>query len=255
MSNFSKTFSSTLGKKLIMSLTGLFLCTFLIVHLIGNIQIFKADEGLAFNQYAHFMTHFPPIKIVSYLLYLSIIVHAVWAIIITRKNQAARPVAYAIKPKDGTIWSSRNMGILGTIIFIFIVVHMSNFWYKYHQGYTPFIEYQTDLKTGETTSRVLDASEFREYTSYVDNGVQVVQTEDLYKEVYFAFQQWWLVAFYVLAMAALAFHLIHGFQSAFQTLGWNHRKYFPLVKFIGFWIFGILIPIAFVAMPLYVFFK
>lgn len=255
MSNFSKTFSSTLGRKLIMSLTGLFLCSFLIIHLIGNFQIFKADEGLAFNQYAHFMTHFPPIKIVSYLLYLSIIVHAVWALIITRKNQTARPVAYAIKPKDGTIWSSRNMGILGTIVFIFIVVHMSNFWYKYHQGYTPFIEYQTDLKTGETISRNIDEKDFNGYTVYVENGVQVIQSEDLYKEVYTAFQQWWLVAFYALAMAALAFHLIHGFQSAFQTLGWNHRKYFPLVKFLGFWVFGILIPLAFVAMPLYVFFK
>ncbi|HTN18976.1 MAG TPA: succinate dehydrogenase cytochrome b subunit [Pelobium sp.] len=255
MSNFSKTFSSTLGRKLIMSLTGLFLCAFLIVHLIGNLQIFKADDGLAFNQYAHFMTHFPPIKIVSYLLYLSIIVHAVWAIIITRRNQSARPIGYAIKPKDGSIWSSRNMGVLGTIIFIFIVVHMSNFWYKYHQGYTPYVEYQTNLKTGETTSRVLDATEFREYVTYVDNGVQITQSEDLYKEVYSAFKQWWLVAFYVIAMAALAFHLIHGFQSAFQTLGWNHRKYFPLAKFLGFWVFGILIPLAFVAMPLYVFFK
>lgn len=238
-----------------MSLTGLFLCSFLIVHLIGNFQIFKADEGLAFNQYAHFMTHFPPIKIVSYLLYLSIIVHAVWALIISRRNQAARPIAYAVKPKDGSIWSSRNMGILGTILLIFIVVHMSNFWYKYHQGYTPYVEYQTNLKTGETTSRVLSASEFTEYIAYVDNGVQIIQSEDLYKEVYFSFQQWWLVAFYVIAMAAMAFHLIHGFQSAFQTLGWNHRKYFPAIKFLGFWVFGILIPIAFAAMPLYVFLK
>lgn len=255
MSNFSQAFSSTLGRKLIMSLTGLFLCSFLIVHLIGNFQIFKADDGLAFNQYAHFMTNFPPIKIVSYLLYLSIIVHTVWAIILTRRNQAARPIGYAVKPKDGSIWSSRNMGILGTIIFIFIVVHLSNFWFKYHQGYTPYIEYQTNLKTGETTSRVLQASEFKEYNSYVDNGIQIIQSEDLYKEVYNSFQQWWLVAFYAIAMAALAFHLIHGFQSAFQTLGWNHKKYFPLAKFLGFWVFGILIPLAYVAMPLYVFFK
>ncbi len=255
MSNFSKAFSSTLGKKLIMSLTGLFLCSFLIVHLIGNFQLFKADDGLAFNQYAHFMTTFPPIKIVSYLLYLSIIVHAVWALILTRTNNAARPVAYAIKPKDGSIWSSRNMGILGTILLVFIVVHLSNFWFKYHQGYTPFIEYQTDLKTGLTKSSTLTETEFTGYKSYVDNGVQIIQSEDLYKEVYVSFQQWWLVAFYVIAMAALAFHLVHGFQSGFQTIGWNHRKYFPMVKFLGLWVFGILIPIAFAAMPIYVFFQ
>lgn len=255
MSNFSKAFSSTLGRKLIMSLTGLFLCSFLIIHLIGNFQLFKNDDGLAFNHYAHFMTHFTPIKVVSYLLYASILIHTIWAIIITRKNKAARPIGYAIKPKDGSIWSSRNMGILGTIIFVFIVVHMSNFWYKYHQGYTPYIEYQTDLKTNITTSRVLDASEFKQYTVFVENGIETTQTEDLYKEVASAFQQWWVVVFYVLAMAALAFHLIHGFQSAFQTLGWNHRKYFPIVKFIGVWGFGLLIPIGFALMPLYFLFK
>ncbi|RRN77138.1 succinate dehydrogenase, partial [Pseudoxanthomonas sp. SGD-10] len=89
MSNFSKTFSSTLGRKLIMSLTGLFLCVFLIVHLIGNFQLFANDEGYAFNKYAYFMTSFGPIKVVSYLLYLSIIVHSIWAIIITARNKAA----------------------------------------------------------------------------------------------------------------------------------------------------------------------
>lgn len=255
MSNFSKAFSSTLGRKLIMSLTGLFLCSFLIIHLIGNFQLFKNDAGLAFNQYAHFMTHFTPIKVVSYLLYTSIIVHTVWAIVITQKNKSARPQGYAIKPKDGSIWSSRNMGILGTIIFVFIVVHMSNFWFKYHQGYTPYIEYRTDLSSGATMSRELSKSEFIEYVSYVDNGVEITKSEDLYLEVATAFQQWWLVAFYVIAMIALAFHLIHGFQSAFQTLGWNHSKYKPLINFLGVWVFGVLIPLGFAAMPLYFLFK
>jgi succinate dehydrogenase / fumarate reductase cytochrome b subunit len=253
MSNFSKAFSSTLGKKLVMSLTGLFLCSFLIVHLTGNFQLFKNDDGLAFNQYAHFMTHFTPIKVVSYLLYSSIIIHSIWAIILTLYNQKARPKAYAIKPKDGSIWSSRNMGILGTILFVFIVVHMSNFWYEYHWGDTPFVEYHTDLNTGATITKEIQASEFTEYVSYVDNGVEITKTKDLYKETQFAFKQWWLVAFYVLAMAALSFHLIHGFQSAFQTLGWNHHKYRPLIKFIGLWIFSILIPLGFAAMPLYFF--
>ncbi|MFC5283620.1 succinate dehydrogenase cytochrome b subunit [Pedobacter alpinus] len=255
MSNFSKAFSSTLGRKLIMSLTGLFLCSFLIIHLIGNFQLFKDDAGLAFNQYAHFMTNFTPIKVVSYLLYTSIIVHTVWAIILTRKNNAARPQGYAIKPKDGSIWSSRNMGILGTIIFVFIVVHMSNFWFKYHQGYTPFIEYSTDLTTGATTSRELSASEFTKYVSYVDNGVEITKSEDLYLEVSTAFKQWWLVAFYIIAMVALAFHLIHGFQSAFQTLGWDHSKYKNLINFLGVWVFGVLIPLGFASMPLYFLFK
>ena len=91
MGNFTKTFSSSLGKKIIMSLTGLFLCSFLIVHLIGNLQLFKNDGGQAFNAYAYIMTHFTPIKVISYLLYASIIVHAVYALIITLSNKKARP--------------------------------------------------------------------------------------------------------------------------------------------------------------------
>jgi succinate dehydrogenase / fumarate reductase cytochrome b subunit len=251
MSNFSKALSSTLGRKLIMCLTGLFLCSFLIVHLTGNFQLFKNDEGLAFNQYAHFMTHFTPIKVVSYLLYSSIIIHTIWAIIIVQLNRKARPQAYAIKPKDGSIWSSRNMGILGTILFVFIVVHMSNFWYKYHQGSTPYIEYRTDLNSGATMSRSLSATEFTEYVSYVDNGIEITKSENLYLEVSTAFQQWWLVLFYVIAMATLAFHLLHGFQSSFQTLGWNHSKYSPLIRFVGVWVFSVAIPLGFVSMPLY----
>lgn len=255
MSNFSKTFSSTLGRKLIMCLTGLFLCSFLIIHLTGNFQLFKNDGGLAFNQYAHFMTHFTPIKVVSYLLYSSILVHTIWAIIITQKNKKSRPVAYAIQPKSGSIWSSRNMGILGTILFVFIVAHMSNFWYEYHWGQTPYVEYRTDLNTGVTTSTAITASDYTEYVSYVNNGVEITKSKDLYKEVAYSFKNLWLVAFYVLAMAALSFHLIHGFQSAFQTLGWNHSKYKPLINFVGVWVFSVIIPIGFAAMPLYFLFK
>lgn len=254
MSNFSKTFSSTLGRKLIMCLTGLFLCTFLVVHLIGNLQLFANDGGYSFNKYAYFMTHFTPIKVVSYLLYTSIIVHTVWAIIITQKNKAARPVSYAVKGANGSIWSSRNMGILGTIIFLFVVIHMSNFWYKYHWGETPYVEYHTDLNTGVTEIKELTAADYTQYVQYVDNnGIEIIKSKDLYKEVAFAFSSPIYVAFYILAMAALAFHLLHGFQSAFQTLGWNNSKYKPLVNFLGVWVFSIIIPIGFAAMPIYFF--
>ena len=234
-----------------MSLTGLFLCAFLIVHLIGNLQLFANDGGYAFNKYAYFMTHFAPIKVVSYLLYTSIIVHTVWAIIITQKNKAARPVSYAVKGANGSIWSSRNMGILGTILFIFIVVHMGNFWYKYHWGATPYVEYQTDLNTNATQVKELAEADYTQYVQYVDNGVEYIKSKDLYKEVAFAFSSPVYSILYVLAMAALAFHLYHGFQSAFQTLGWDNSKYKPLIKFLGEWVFAILIPLGFALMPIY----
>lgn len=109
MSKSKPVLTSSLGKKLIMSLTGLFLCTFLVIHLIGNLQLFKDDGGYAFNTYAHFMTNFPPIKVVSYLLYISIIVHAVYALVLTTKNKAARPVGYnQYDGKAGSAWSSET---------------------------------------------------------------------------------------------------------------------------------------------------
>jgi len=255
MSNSKPVLSSSLGRKLIMSLTGIFLCTFLIVHLIGNLQLFKNDEGYAFNNYAYFMTHFTPIKVVSYLLYASIVIHAIYALVLSIKNKAARPVNYAqFDGKANSTWNSRNMGILGTVLLVFIATHMQNFWWKYHNDQVPYIEYQTDLATGNTTSRVLEASEFNDYQVTVENNVETVKARDLYKQVDFAFENPLVVGFYVLAMAALAFHLIHGFKSAFQTIGVSHKKYVPIIEFIGVWGFGVIIPIGFALMPLYFYF-
>lgn len=256
MSKSKPVFSSSIGKKLIMSLTGIFLCLFLVVHLIGNLQLFKDDAGLAFNKYAYFMTHFTPIKVVSYLLYASVIVHVIYAILLSMKNKAARPIGYAkYDGQANSKWNSRNMGILGTVILVFLATHMSNFWWKFHNDEVPYIEYRTDLATGQTTARELQASEFHDYQETVENNVQIVKARDLYKQVDFAFQNVALVALYVVAMAALAFHLIHGFQSAFQTLGFNHRRYIGIVRAIGVWVFGVLIPIGFAMMPLFFFFK
>lgn len=256
MSRFNQLFSSTIGKKLIMSLTGLFLCLFLIVHLVGNLQLFKDDGGKAFNEYAYTMTHFAPIKVVSYLLYLSIIVHALYALIITIHNKKSRPIGYSsYNGNANSKWNSRNMGILGTIILIFIVTHMNSFWYTYHWGELPHVEYRTNIQTGQTTVNELDAASFSEFASYTENGEQVVVAKDLYKTVYYTFETWWLVAFYVLAMVALGFHLAHGFNSAFKTLGFDHNRYTPTIKLLGIWIFGILIPLGFASMPLYIFFQ
>lgn len=256
MSKSKPVFSSSIGKKLIMSLTGIFLCLFLVVHLVGNLQLFKDDAGLAFNKYAYFMTHFTPIKVVSYLLYASVIVHVIYAITLSMKNKAARPIGYAkYDGQANSKWNSRNMGILGTVILVFLATHMSNFWWKFHNDEVPYIEYRTDLATGQTTARELQASEFHDYQETVENNVQILKARDLYKQVDFAFKNVALVALYVIAMAALAFHLIHGFQSAFQTLGFNHRRYIGIVRAIGVWVFGVLIPIGFAIMPLFFFFK
>lgn len=255
MSKDKHVLSTSLGKKLIMSLTGLFLCTFLIVHLLGNLQLFYDDSGKAFNAYAYQMTSFAPIKVVSYLLYASVVLHAVYAIVLTRQNKKARPVSYAsYQGSANSAWNSRNMGLLGTILLVFIVTHMSNFWWKYHNDQVPYIEYRTDLSTNQTSVTELSESDFSGYVSYVDNGVETIRAKDLYKQVDFTFQEWYWVALYVVSMIAMGFHLIHGFKSAFQTLGFDHKKYAPAIKFVGIWVFGVIIPAGFAAMPLYFFF-
>lgn len=259
MRNLTQTFSSSLGKKLIMALTGLFMCTFLVVHLVGNLQLFKDDDGQAFNSYAYFMTHFTPIKVVSYLLYTSIIVHAIYALVLTTKNKKARTVGYAMQNSSANSpWTSRNMGILGTILLLFIVIHMNTFWAQYHWGALPHARYETSLSNPKqitVTSLPFDQTQVS-YTDYIDpvNDTHVVISKDLYRIVAEAFSQWWYVLLYVISMAALSFHLIHGFSSAFQTLGWDHKKYMPLIKCIGIWGFGVLIPLGFAAMPIYFFF-
>ena len=228
MSWLSKSLNSSIGKKLLMALTGLFLCTFLVVHLIGNLQLLKNDGGEAFNVYAKFMTSNPVIKITSYLLYASILGHAFWGLMLAFKNKKARPVDYH-SFENRSSWASRNMAVLGTLVLAFVVGHMADFWWDYHN--------ETDFPI----------------RTYANEFGQAVTLKDLYLEVMEAFEVWWIVAFYVASMGAISYHLQHGFQSSFQTLGLNHKKYTPFIKLFGF-VFAILIPAAFAYIPLYVYF-
>jgi len=248
MSWVKKVFAGPLGKKFLMSLTGLFLITFLVVHVTGNLQLFKDDGGYAFNTYSKFMTTNPVIKTVSYILYTSILLHVIVSLIITLKNQKARSVGYQkSSPGATSIWQSRNMGVLGTIILIFLVIHMKGFWYNYKWGETPYAKYEFS-KTGEISKSVIHYDELTEELKHEENVYK-----DLYLIVKEAFSQWWIVAIYLVSMFGLSFHLFHGFQSAFQTLGINHKVYTPAIKVIGV-AFSIVVPVLFALMPLYFFF-
>ncbi len=221
MNWFTNFFSSTIGRKAVMALTGLFLILFLVVHLIGNLQLLKSDDGQAFNVYAQFMTSNPLIKAVSYVNYGFILIHIIWSIILTRRNRIARGPGYAVS-KNSSHWTSRNMGILGTFIFIFLVIHLRGFWYEMHWG-------------GIATSNY-------EGTDY----------KNLYVVVDLAYSELWYVILYVVSMLLLAFHLFHGFGSAFQTLGLNHIKYNPVIKFVGV-AFAVIVPALFALIPIYMY--
>jgi succinate dehydrogenase / fumarate reductase cytochrome b subunit len=257
MSEFKQTFNSSLGKKLIMALTGLFLCTFLIVHVGGNLLLFKNDQGFAFNSYANFLTFFPPIEVIAYLLYLTIIVHSVYALVLTIKNRRARPVGYAVHTKSPASWSSKNMGLLGSILLLFIVIHMGDFWFTYkYNNILGFKEYRTNLATNETTvSDYKPETPDFERSISTENNVEIVRVKDLHARIQSSFSNVWYVLFYVIAMGAVSFHMLHGFQSAFHTLGWVHKKYKPIIYFVGTWLFAVIIPGLFALMPIIYYIK
>jgi succinate dehydrogenase / fumarate reductase, cytochrome b subunit len=224
MNWFTKFLSSTIGRKLIMALTGLFLILFLVIHLAGNLQLMHSDGGRAFNEYAQFMATFGPIQFISKVNYTLIAVHVIWSIWLGIQNRRARGEQdYAITNSAST-WSSRNMGILGTLILLFLVFHLQGFWYQMHYGDLPKLDY---------------------------DGKQVT---DLYAVVNEAYGLWWYVTIYVISMAVLGFHLWHGFSSAFQTLGLNHLKYNPVITLVGK-AFAIVVPLLFAIIPLYMYFN
>lgn len=213
---------STLSKKLLMCLTGLFLSFFLLIHFLGNLQLFLPAEQahLQFNAYSHFLSGNILIKIVSYVLYASIILHALDGLIITLKNRKSGTHYHSERRSRASTWQSRNMGILGTLILIFLVIHFQNFWYVYKFGNPP-----------------LD-----------DNG-----NKDLYILVVTVFKEWWYVMIYILSMVALCYHLIHGIHSAARTLGLYHPKFVQWFKTAGI-IYSVVISVGFAMMPVYVFF-
>lgn len=265
---------SSIGKKYWMALTGLFLCLFLVGHLIGNLQLIYASD-LQFNQYAHFMTTNPAVKILSYLTYFSILFHAVDGILLTVQNKKARPVGYAKNNASAnSTWQSRNMAVLGTLILVFIVTHMVNFWAKMHfdaniplqaqKLTTPMGESKVYNTTAggfiEAAQVDMKALEIRNVTDFyiADSDIKFAEGyKDLYKITieFFKDPQFGLIATlaYVLAMAVLAFHLLHGFRSAFQSLGFNNPKYNQLIKGLGT-AFAIIVPILFAIIPLYIHF-
>ena len=225
---------SSLAKKYWMAFTGLFLCTFLVGHLAGNLQLLASGEGARdqFNEYALFMTTNPVVRVLSIVTFASIIFHAIDGIILTINNRKARPQGYvSFRPSTNTKWPSRNMGILGTVILAFIVIHLVNFW-------------------GEMKFGGLDD------TVYVtENGQEV---KDLYTLTIRTFQDaefglLWVII-YAISMLAIGFHLYHGFGSGFQSLGLNHPKYNKVVRRIGVYVFAVLIPLLFAIIPFYIYF-
>ncbi len=203
-----------------MGLTGLFLITFLIIHAGINAAIFYNDGGETFLHLAHFMGTNPIIRTLEIGLVAGFLLHIVDGLLLWKQNNAARPVKYEVsEAKANSTWYSRSMGLLGTLLLIFLVIHCAHFWIPNRAN--QFI-------TGEEL--------------------------DLYKKMQDVFQNPLVVLIYVGGCVSLFWHLLHGFKSAFQTLGLNHVKYNSIISNVGL-AFSIIVPALFAAMPIAFYFN
>ncbi len=221
---FDFLFRSSIGRKVVMSLSGIFLILFLLVHLAGNFQLLAHDEGKQFNLYTYFMTHNPVIKTISYVLYFTILLHTIQGILLARYNRKAKGGSYEKTAHANASFFAKYMIHLGVIIFIFLMIHLYQFWLRMKLGDLPMVEYPG-----------------KEHTY-----------KDLYALVVEAYRNPAYVIFYVLSMAILGMHLWHGFQSAFQTLGLNHPKYNSLIKGFGM-LYSVLVSAGFAFIPIYMY--
>lgn len=204
---------SSVGRKVIMSLSGLFLCSFLVLHLTINLFALKvkADGGAEFETYAHFMATHALIRPLEWILFAGFLLHAVLGLYLEVQNRRARPIGYEVnRAKENSSWASRFAWLTGIFVGVFLVVHINTFFVR---------------------SRFFDAPPMI----------------NIMKE---AFASAGYVAFYMVALVFLGYHLKHGFQSAFQTLGLRVGKFQKLIHAVGV-IFWLIIPIGFAIIPLY----
>jgi succinate dehydrogenase / fumarate reductase cytochrome b subunit len=210
---FTNFLASSIGKKIVMSLTGLFLISFLIVHCAINAMIFYNDGGVTFTHWAHFMGTNPVIRTIEIVLVAGFLIHIIQGLVLWRQNRNARPVGYANTKSPGSTWYSRSMTLLGTLILMFLVIHTSNFWIP------------------NRTNQFVHGEEL-----------------PLYQMMLAIFQNPVEVIIYLLGCASLFWHLLHGFKSSFQSLGLNHAKYNKVIAFTGV-AFSIIVSIIFASMP------
>jgi succinate dehydrogenase / fumarate reductase cytochrome b subunit len=207
-------FSTSVGRKLLMGLSGLFLCSFLVVHLYINLFVLKSDTGQTFDVYAEFMSTYPLMRPLEVALFAGFLLHMILGIWLWYVNRKVRPRGYAVnRASDTSALSSRIMWVTGGFVLVFLILHVNAFFVR---------------------SRFFP------------------HDQTMYEIIRDAFQSPATVVFYLVALAFLAYHLRHGWQSSFQTFGLLNGKYKGLIETIGV-VFWLLIPAGFALIPIVVF--
>lgn len=213
---FFKFTKSSIGKKFMMAVTGSFLLIFLIIHLVGNITLFFGPN--AFNAYVSTLDVVKPlIRVIEVVLLAAFVIHILNGLKLWLENKRARGMEYKVSgSSENSSLFSRTMVLTGSIVFIFLVTHLGTFFWRFN----------------------------------VHDPMGFAGNHQYYDIVVYFFSLWWYAILYVIAMIFLGYHLNHGFQSAFQTFGWNHNRYTPMIKKIGT-IYAIIMAAGFASMPLY----
>ena len=203
--------NSSIGKKMIMALTGLCLIGFLFVHLAGNLTIYADDTGEAFRAYEHTLTSNPLLKFLEIGLLVLFVAHIALGLRVSRENRAARPEAYGVRANMGKRTpASGSMLITGLLIGLFLVVHILDF---------------RIAKIGVEGFDMAAALKNRLATPI---GAII----------------------YLIGVTAVGLHISHAFRSAFQTLGLNHPKYTPLIEKLSL-VIGAILFVGFASFPIF----
>lgn len=223
---WKQVFTSTIGQKLVMGLTGLFLISFLVVHVGLNACIWANDNGEMFNKGAHFMGTMVVIRIMEVGLFIGFFIHIIQGYALTAYNVSRRGTAYRVNKGYGSKWYSRSMGLLGTLLLLFLIMHIYHFWIPSRFG-------------GMWNVRPLEEATY-------NNGA--VTIHNLYLEMINVFRNPVVVVLYVIGCISLAYHLAHGFKAAFRTFGVHNSRYYSAIKAVGY-SFSVIVPLAFAMMP------
>ena len=220
----SNIFNSSIGKKLLMALVGLFLAIFLLVHLGINLTLIIFDDPRIFNIAAHFMATNILIKVFEIVLFGGILLHIIYGLLLQLLNWIARPIRYKVYNTAQTSFFSKFMIHTALVILVFLVIHLFDFYFKakFGHGHVAEVTYNGKL--------------------YHDLGSLVIEK----------FQILWVDIFYIACFIFLGFHLLHSFQSAFQTLGLNHKVYTPVIKNLGY-IYTFVVVAGFTIIPIWIF--
>jgi len=220
----SKFVNASIGRKFLMSISGLFLILFIAVHLTVNLLLIFDDSGDLYNNAAHFMVTNPFIRTMEPILGLGFLIHIIWSFILEYRYLNARPIRYS-KRKSGanSSWESRNMFVLGALVLVFLIIHIIDFYWV--------IRFRPEVMESATVSGL----EMEDTYTLVAN---LFKTSIIYD------------IFYVIGAVLLGFHLSHGFWSAFQTLGMNNKNWMKRLQSVGM-VYALIVAVGFSVIPLY----